>query len=272
MICTPLVKLASASFVIGVLLSSAATELPVQSKSATATATAPATPPATAPATQPKKENTATTPVARSDAGWKDRNQKMNDLAQKGDIDLLFLGDSITQGWENEGKDVWVKHYGTRKAANFGIGGDRTQHVLWRIQNGNLNGLDKHPPKCVVLMIGTNNSNGADNTAPEIAEGIASIVRTLREKLPQTKILLLAIFPRGEVPNTQRNKNTQASALASKIADGNMVHYLDINSEFVDEKGNISKDIMPDYLHLSAEGYERWAKAIEPKVKKLLGE
>jgi len=123
-----------------------------------------------------------------------------------------------------------------------------------------------------VLMIGTNNSNGKDNTAEEIADGIKAIVKKLRDKLPQTKILLLAVFPRGEKPNTQREKNARASELASQLADGKMVHYLDIGPKFLEPDETLSREIMPDLLHLSPKGYAIWAEAIEPKVKELLGE
>ena len=234
--------------------------------------TKPATRPTTAPATQPAKLHSANTPAPRTDEGWIKRNKMFNDQAGKSQTDLIFLGDSITQGWEGEGKEVWAQHYANRHAVNLGIGGDRTQHVLWRIQNGNLKGLDAHPPKLVVLMIGTNNSNGDDNSAQEIADGITTIIKTLREKLPQTKVLLLSIFPRGEKPDAQREKNTKASALAAKAADGKMVYALDIGSKFLNADGTLSKDIMPDYLHLSPKGYGIWADAIEAKVKELMGE
>ncbi len=198
-----------------------------------------------------------------------DRQNKINNRVKQGDIDLLFIGDSITQGWEGAGKDVWAKYYGNRKAANLGIGGDRTQHVLWRLDNGNIEGIS---PKLAVLMIGTNNSNGNDNTAEEIGAGIEGIVKKLRKELPETKILILAIFPRGEKPSPQREKNAKASEIASKLADDKMVYYLDIGPKFLKEDGTLTKDIMPDLLHLSPQGYEIWAAAIEPKVKELMGE
>lgn len=210
--------------------------------------------------------DTATTPVPR-DGNWMERHEQINARAKKGDIDLIFLGDSITQGWNDN--EVWKKYYGHRKAANMGIGGDRTQHVLWRLDHGNIDGLH---PKLVVLMIGTNNSNGQDNTAEEIAAGIKAIVAKLGERLPETKVLVLAIFPRGEGPNAQRDKNAEASKLASAAADGKRVFYLDIGEKFLDKDGKLSKEIMPDYLHLSPAGYQIWAEAIEPQVKELLGE
>jgi beta-glucosidase len=189
--------------------------------------------------------------------------------AQNHKHDLLLIGDSITQGWEGAGKDVWGKHYAKRNAVNLGIGGDRTQHVLWRLDNGNIEGI---APKLAVLMIGTNNSNGTDNTAEEIGEGIQAIVKKLRAKLPQTKVLILAVFPRGEKPNPQREKNAKASEIASKLADDQMVFFQDIGDKFLTADGVLTKEIMPDYLHLSPQGYEIWAASIEPNVAKLMGE
>jgi beta-glucosidase len=220
-----------------------------------------------APLFAAKPSHSAVTPAPRTDDWWTKMHDGFNERAKQGDVELVFLGDSITQGWADN--DTWKKHYGPRHAANFGIGGDRTQHVLWRLEHGNFDGIK---PKLVVLMIGTNNSNGADNTAAEIADGIKAIVAGLREKLPDTKVLLLGIFPRGEKPNPQREKNAEASALASKVADDEHVFYLDIGPKFLTADGTLTKEIMPDYLHLSPKGYEIWAEAIEPKVKELLGE
>jgi beta-glucosidase len=207
-------------------------------------------------------------PVPR-EGGWVERHNSFNDRVKKGDVDLLLIGDSITQGWEGAGKDAWAKHYTPRKAVNLGIGGDRTQHVLWRLENGNIEGIK---PKLAVLMIGTNNSNGNDNTAEEIGAGIEAIVKKLREKLPETKVLILAIFPRGEKPNPQREKNAKASEIASKLADGQNVFFLDIGPKFLTADGTLTREIMPDFLHLSPQGYTIWAEAIEPEVAKLMGE
>ena len=204
------------------------------------------------------KTHSAITPVPR-DAKWKEVHDAINRQAQAGDVNLLFIGDSITQGWGNN--ETWKKYYTPRKVMNAGIGGDRTQHVLWRLDNGNIDGIK---PKLAVLMIGTNNSNGQDNTAEEIADGTRAIVAKLRTHLPETKILLLAIFPRGEKP--------KASELSSKLADGKMVFYEDIGKAFLTEDGTLTKEVMPDFLHLSAKGYEIWAKSIEPAVAKILGD
>ena len=120
-------------------------------------------------------------------------HEQFLDQARKGNIDLLFLGDSITQGWHNN--EVWKRFYGPRHAANFGIGGDRTQHVLWRIENGEIDGIH---PRVAVLMIGTNNAGS--NSADEIAAGVTAIVQELRKRLPETKVLLLGVFPAAPSP------------------------------------------------------------------------
>lgn len=214
-------------------------------------------------------KHSAVAAVPRTPDSWVKRHESFNARAKKGDVDLILIGDSITHAWESKGKGTWEKYYAPRKAMNLGIGGDRTQHVLWRLDHGNLDGID---PKVAVLMIGTNNSNGNDNTAEEIAEGIIAIVEKLRDKEPQAKVLILAIFPRGAEPSPQREKNAKASEIASKIADGKMIHYIDIGKHFLKDDGTLTKDIMPDLLHLSEEGYDIWAKSIEAKVAELLGE
>jgi len=200
---------------------------------------------------------------------WTLRNDAVNERVKQGNVDLLMIGDSITHGWEGGGKKLWDKYYEPRNTVNMGFGGDRTQHVLWRLEHGHLDGIS---PKLAVLMIGTNNSNGDDNTAEEIAAGIIAICKKLRAECPKTKILILAIFPRGPEPSEQREKNAKASKLASKIADGKMIHYLDINSKFLTKDDFLSRKIMPDYLHPNEAGYKIWAEAIEPKVAELMGE
>jgi lysophospholipase L1-like esterase len=214
-------------------------------------------------------ELATTAPVSRPDEWWQRRQQKINDRASQGSVDLIFIGDSITQGWEgDEGKDVWEKFYGERKAMNAGIGGDRTQHVLWRLDNGN---LDHIQPKLAVVMIGTNNS-GTD-TPEDIAAGITAIVEKLRAKLPEMKVLLLAIFPRGENGDDEKRKaNIATNTIIASLDDGKSVFYLDIADKFLSDDGTLAREIMPDLLHLSKRGYEIWAEAIEPKVAELLGE
>jgi beta-glucosidase len=205
-------------------------------------------------------------PTSRPDEWWTTRQAAVNERVKQGNVDILFLGDSITHGWDGYPL-LWQQYFGKWQAVNAGFGGDRTQDVLWRLENGNIAGIS---PKLCVIMIGTNNSNGNDNTAEEIADGIKAIVCKLRTELPQTKILLLAIFPRGEVPSAQREKNAQASKIASEIADNKIVYYMDINDKFLDKNGILSKDIMPDLLHPNETGYKIWGDAITPKIERLM--
>jgi len=211
--------------------------------------------------------NDAVVPVPR-EGNWMRRHESFNERVKQGRVDLIFIGDSITQGWEGAGKNVWAEFYGHRNAVNLGIGGDRTQHVLWRLDHGNIDGIS---PKLAVLMIGTNNSGS--NTPEQIAEGVKAIVEKLRAKLPTTKILVLAIFPRGETKDDPRRKvNEAANALIQKLADNEWVFYLDIGPKFLAPDGTLSREVMPDLLHLNEKSYRTWAEAIEPMVKRLMGE
>jgi lysophospholipase L1-like esterase len=202
---------------------------------------------------------------------WNERHTRLSQRATEAGekAKLLFIGDSITEGWENAGKEVWERYYADRSAINLGIGGDRTQHVLWRLDNGNINGLK---PKLAVLMIGTNNSNGEDNTAEQIVDGVTAIVNKLRAKLPETKVLLVAIFPRSENFSAQRGKILQVNQVIRKLADDKNVFWADFGHQFVGSDGVISASLMPDYLHLSRAGYQVWADAIEERVSSILGD
>jgi lysophospholipase L1-like esterase len=186
-----------------------------------------------------------------------------------GDYDLEFIGDSITQGWEGRGKSVWQEFYGNRKAINFGVSGDRTQHVLWRFEQGQLDGIKA---KVAIVMIGTNNSNKDDNSEADILEGVTAIVNQIRTRQPDTKILLLGIFPRGKTFSPQRGKILEVNQALARLDDGKHIFYLDFGSQYIGDDGSISKDIMPDALHPNEAGYEIWAKAMEPKLKELLAE
>jgi beta-glucosidase len=213
------------------------------------------------------QENDAIKPVPR-DGGWVKRHESFNERVKQGNVDLIFIGDSITQGWEKSGKEAWAANYGQRNAVNLGISGDRTQHVLWRLDNGNIEGIK---PKLAVIMIGTNNSGS--NTSEQIAEGITAIVRRLRDKLPETKVLLLGIFPRGADDNDARRKvNAGANQIVAKLADGQMIEYLDIGPKFLGEGNTLSKEVMPDLLHLSPSAYKTWAQSIESHVARMMGE
>ena len=237
------------------------------------------TPPlATAPAattTITNRINPAIVPVSRT-GGSTNRQAQVLQRAKEnqGACDIAFIGDSITQGWEKSGSNVWNKFYGSRKCLNFGVGGDRTEHVLWRFENGQLDGVK---PKAVVLMIGTNNSNKDKATGveqyseAEILEGVQAIVKQIRARLPETKIILVAIFPRSPTFATQRGKLLQVNQALAKLDDGKNVFCVDFGSQLIEADGSIAKTIMPDYLHLSEQGYEIWAAAIEPKLKEILG-
>jgi beta-glucosidase len=207
-------------------------------------------------------------PVPR-DGPWMELHADFLKRAKEGHIDLLFLGDSITQGWgwEQNANEVWKRYYAPRNAANFGAGGDRTQHLLWRIQHGEVDGI---APKVVVLLIGTNNASSG--TSEEIAQGIETIVQELRRRRPDSRILLLGIFPRGAKPNAIRDKLDSVNARIAKLDDGSSVRFLDISRAFLDEDEMISPEIMPDSLHLSRKGYRIWAEAMEPLLWSLLDE
>jgi lysophospholipase L1-like esterase len=222
--------------------------------------------------------NYAISPVLHP--GTEKRHESFNEISKKGEAQLVFLGDSITHGWESRGKAVWEKYWAPLKAANFGIGGDRTEHVLWRLQNGNYDGLK---PKLTVLMIGTNNTghvnraqkelNGAvyQCSAEQTAEGVKQIIDTLKKKCPGMKILILGIFPRGVDNNdAMRKQNIATNEIIAKLADNSTVYYNDIGKVFLTPDGVLSKDIMPDLLHPNEKGYEMWANAIEAQVKDLL--
>ena len=231
-----------------------------------------------ASAQESKKENSATKPAPR-DKNWEKRHEAFVGIAKRGNVDLLFLGDSITDAWGGEGHGtngghkIFTSKFVPMKAANFGIGGDRTQHVIWRLQNGELDGIK---PKVVQLMIGTNNSNGSDNTAEEIADGVKGIIDEIKKKSPSTKVLLLAVFPRNTgkddaAKKIQKDKIDKVNSIISKLDDGGKsVKFLDIGSKFKDASGALPKELMPDQLHLSEKGYEIWANAVEGVITSML--
>ena len=217
--------------------------------------------------TAAEEPHSAIKPVPRS-GGWMTRHESFNKRVAQGKVDLVFIGDSITQGWEGSGKDVWAKYYANRNTVNLGIGGDRTQHVIWRLDNGNLKNI---MPKAAVIMIGTNNSGS--NTSAEIADGVKVIVEQIRKMSPKTKILVLGVFPRGTNNDDARRKvNQGANAIFKNLADSKHVHYLDIGKHFLTDDGTLTREIMPDLLQLSPKGYLIWAESIEKPLADLLDE
>jgi beta-glucosidase len=198
------------------------------------------------------------------------------EVAKKGDIDLLFMGDSITDFWRNSGpagdpnparagKAIFDKYYGGLKKANFGIGGDTTQGVLYRLQNGEGQGFQ---PKAIMLMIGTNNYTTCSSA--EIAEGVGAIVLEMRKDFPAAKILLLGIFPRGNPGDLARKIVLDVNPLIAKLHDGQHVFYLDIGAKFLDAGGVLQPDIMADKLHPNEKGYVIWAEAVKAPLAELM--
>ena len=181
-----------------------------------------------------------------------------------------MIGDSITHGWEGRGKKVWDEYYAKRNAFNIGFSGDRTENVLWRLQHDAIKGV---APKLAVIMIGTNNTGHRQDPADETAAGIKAIINELQKQLPETKILLLAIFPRGaKTDDPFRQLNKRINEIIVGCADDKRVFFLDINSEFLEDDGTLPKSIMPDLLHPHEAGYATWAKAMESTIASLMGE
>jgi lysophospholipase L1-like esterase len=257
------------------------------------------------------QEKTADNPAAkklnRDVARHKEFLQRIEQ--SKGAGEVIFLGDSITNGWE--GQKAWQEYFGSFKPVNLGIGGDQTGHVLWRITEGHE--LDHLKPKAAVIMIGTNNTGG--HSAQQIAGGIKAIVEELKQQKPGIKVLLLGVFPRGNAGDAERSleqitegikpineelkrekpdvkglnamikkleqrktipaaklnkKIVEINAIIAKFDDGKTVFYKDIGKEFLDKNGGLSGEIMPDYLHLSPRGYDLWGKAIKADIEKLV--
>ncbi|MDR2863128.1 MAG: GDSL-type esterase/lipase family protein [Puniceicoccales bacterium] len=210
-------------------------------------------------------------PVPRNDRGWLERHAAFNKQAQAGGYNVVFLGDSLTHAWELRGKDVWAQKIAPLRAVNFGISGDQTRHVLWRLQNGNLDG--RGDPRVIVLMAGTNDtgdSHGKIKTE-DLAANVKTLLDEIRKRKPRAKILVLGIFPRGANPDDKyRKKNEAANALIAKFADNKSIFFRDIGKVFLEPDGTASRKIFYDSLHLTKDGYERWADAVVPEIKKLI--
>jgi lysophospholipase L1-like esterase len=233
------------------------------------------------------KVNTAIVPVPQRGANYQTVHQKLVEQAKKGNIDVLFVGDSITDFWigvsspQQRGKEVWDKYFAPLKAADFGYNADRTQNVLWRLQNGEGQGFS---PKAIVLMIGTINTGvqtranparglpaqGVRNTVPETVEGVTAVVKELRKDFPAAKILFLAIFPRND-DDLAKAQIPQVNKELAKLDDQKSIFFLDLTKNFEDADGNlIPEDFQPDHLHPTAKGYQVWADAIQEPLAKLL--
>lgn len=213
----------------------------------------------------------STTPTPR-DAGWVKRVERDAAQAQKGGWEVVFIGDSITDFWQTRGKSEWDKYFAPFKVLNLGISADRTEHVLWRLDNGQ---LVNNQPKLFVVMIGTNNNGhrpaDKESTADTVA-GIKAILDRLELKAPDSKVLLHAIFPRGATPlNPCRLRNEAVNAEIQKFADNKRVFWMNINDKLLQPDGTLSKELMPDLLHPNEQGYGIWARALLPVIKATLG-
>jgi len=212
---------------------------------------------------------------------WVQMHQSFLRRGREAPIGLLFLGDSITEYWTHA-PEVWKQHYWKYMPADFGIDGDRTQNVIWRIENGELDGIQ---PRVVVLMLGTNNVNAnlamhfTANTAAEIFAADRKIVTMIRSRIPRSKVLLLAIFPRGPRKNSDGTADDGIRAMETIRAvnrglagldDGANVRFLDLGAKFIGPDGKILDSLMPEHLHPNAEGYRVWADAMQPLLDEMM--
>ena len=218
---------------------------------------------------QAQSQNTALIPAPFRE----ERHAEFLEIARQGDIDCLLMGDSITDWWRRDGLAVYQENFGSLNCANFGIAADRTQGVLWRFANGELDG---YSPTLMMLMIGTNNLRGRGetpaNSPEEIAVAITAIVTSFRAKFPEARVLVLGVFPRGAEPGGQyRDPIRRIHSLLSGLDDGESVRYMDIGDRFLEPDGSISVEVMADGLHPTELGYEIWADAVMPTFREMLG-
>ena len=234
---------------------------------------------APAPLTVPKHYDPSV-PAQKDNGRFIELHNQFLARGKEGPIGVLFLGDSITEGWNTRAKDLFNATYGKYQPGNFGISGDTTQGVLWRIDHGELDGIH---PKVLVYMLGTNNS--ATATADEIILAENKVIGAIRAKLPDTKILLLAIFPRGprndykapgvtdeDVARTKMAVITEVNHALASLDDGKTIRFLDIGPSFLDANGKIPKEIMNDALHPTLAGYQIWVKAMDPLLTEMMAQ
>lgn len=231
-----------------------------------------------------KSDNAAVRPTPRIPVNqpWLDAHAKRQRIldTDNGKFEYFLVGDSITAGWNKGGKEELDKLFGAGKMMNLGHPADKTENIIWRLMNQN---LDQSKPKVAMVLAGTNNSNGDEYTEEQIAGGVEAIVQILRAKLPQTKVLLLGIFPRGSREqrigiknglteasmNPQWEKIDRVNRIIETFADGTNVVYLNINQAFLNENGALPVTVMPDLLHPNQKGYELWGNAVRPTLEKM---
>ena len=226
-------------------------------------------------ADEPRRQSAAV-PVQRKDPNSSRAHEQLVAKAKAGGIDLYFLGDSITRRWGctdprwAQNLANWQKNLFGWNAANFGWGADGIQHMLWRIQNGELDGVH---PKVIVIAAGTNNIGnrpGGEDKVADIVKGFDALIDTCRQKAPGAKIILTAIFPRNDNPEVLPEIARVNEQLA-KRADGETLFYLNVNDKLADADGHLLDGMTIDKLHLSVEGYQAWADGLRPLLTKLLG-
>lgn len=185
----------------------------------------------------------------------------------KGPVNVVFIGDSITQGWEESGKEIWARDYAPLGALEIGVGGDRTEHLLWRLSQAPLTPLD---PKVIVLMIGTNNAASGRDSGELIIRGVRAVVEELHRQCPSARVLVLDIPPRGVQTNPLRGMVLQVNQALSQVAWPEGVSFVRVADGFVQPDGRIDPAVMPDFLHFSALGYDQWSEGIRPAVTSAL--
>lgn len=216
-------------------------------------------------------------PVARIDANSKRAHQQMVENLKKGRIDVYFTGDSITRRWRAADYprflSNWNENFFGWNAANFGWGGDTIQNNLWRLQNGELEGVQ---PKVIVVLAGTNNlgnTPASDAKVSNIADSIKVLLQTLREKAPQATVITMGIFPRNEgvAPTAVIPSINRINDRIARFADNKTIRYLNINDKLADTDGKLLEGITEDRVHLSLKGYQIWADALKPLFTEILG-
>ncbi len=226
------------------------------------------------PPASPPSKRLSTTPTPRTEnPGWMKIVERQAAAAKPGQWDLVLIGDSITAGWQSGAPaEIWAKYFPAYRTLNLGIAADKTENVLWRL--GFPGTLDGYQPKLFILMIGTNNTGHrfGIETADDTAQGVRAILDTLATKATDAKILLLAIFPRGEA--IKRQRNDEVNRQIKKLADNQKIFWLDLSQHFLQPDGTLSKPLFKDEkpfpIHLTAEGYEAWAKAMRPQIEELM--
>ncbi len=212
-------------------------------------------------------------PQERTDANSRLAHQQLVAKAGQGTIDVYFVGDSITRRWGATDYPQLLAHWRENffgwNAGNFGWGGDSTQHILWRLQNGELRGVR---PKVFVILAGTNNLSSLKSIdeVGEVARGVLEIVKTCRQAAPQATVVLMGIFPRQDIPDAAA-KVERLNKLLEKAADGKQVRFVDLHDKFVDEQGQIRAGLFPDKLHPALPAYQIWAEALKPIFTEVLG-